>query len=125
MTRTELAESMAEFLGWDFNSNQMLGDWPVPMDLWVDQLGDIFNRNELMDFIFSPDGFFAVWDKVDKNPAHELIHDWFRITFGKSSIGTFNCCIPRVNHQEQPYRGSGPDRYTAFYEAVHEMKEGE
>jgi len=75
------------------------------------------------DWLSFPEGEVAMMDKLMDNPEHELIHNWFRITFGKSSIGTFNCSIPKVNHQEEPYKGSGSNRNEALQKAILEMLE--
>ena len=54
MTRTKLAERMAEFLGLRGNERDVMFD-----DLAPSQKSAIFIK-----YFFSPDGFFAVWDKL-------------------------------------------------------------
>lgn len=166
MTKAELAESMAEFLGWNYSpQNSNCGH-----DLWVSQDGTNHAG------CWKPDGYFAVWDKLDeviygetkgltfeevqkvgelmastavatgeqaeeiianiveehvnapvqetKKPQteHNLIHDDFRVYPTLNRFGVYRFKIAKLNHNDPMYEGKGPDRYTAFYSAVHEMK---
>ena len=99
MTKQEMAEWLAEkVLGWvlvdycyrDKHSNQAM------------RLVD-----GLVEFIYSPDGFFAVWDAVEKADR--------RIGFMPSTDkrGRY-CCNIQFLHC------FGKDRYEAFYNAVYE-----
>ena len=101
MTEQEKQE-MAEFLAVDLFGVQIIdGEW------WFDKMADSEFRTRLLmlgdieDYIqlfFSPDGFFAVWDKVEEKNMEIYIFDQF-------------------------LRELGADRYEAFYKAVREAWE--
>jgi len=106
MTKQELAESMAEFLGYvaggACESLQEFFYHELNIQGWDGDMSDI-------ELIFSPDGFFAVWDKL---PVCNV--DFY------SSGGDRKGCLLELEGEE--LGGYGPDRYSAFYYAVHEMR---
>lgn len=66
----------------------------------------------VVDFIFSPDGFFAVWDAVEVKYGYGL-----RLEFNRVADGRYSCYVCKhTEHKE--YAGGGKDRYEAFYNAV-------
>lgn len=79
-------------------------------------------------FIYSPDGFFAVWDAVEEKleggedstgAFAEALHG---INFSPKECGR-DCCAITTSRQKS--YGRGITRIEAFYNAVHEaMKEG-
>jgi len=72
-TRQEMAEWLAEnFLGWEFCTE---------CEAWVVDLAKHWKKEPLLsDFICSPDGFFAVIEKIrEKNPEdpdNMLLNAW-------------------------------------------------
>lgn len=108
MNKQEMAEWLAEnVLRWTYCSD---------CETWVADLGEHWRREpSIVDIIYSPDGFFAVWDAVIKAGNND-------VTIGQEFVG---------GESEQPLRcliddgvGEGKDRYEAFYNAVYEaMKE--
>ncbi len=101
MTRQELAESMAVFLGVQI----IQGEW------YFDKTPDTPFRSRLLSVgaedyeavIFTPDGFFAVWDK----------------------LGELDCitAYDTLNKAIWDVRVNKEDRHTAFYSAVHELNQ--
>jgi len=99
MTKQELAESMAKFLGIELlmkhtgDSKRFISYSPGTIKS--------FDIGALEETIFSPDGFFAVWDKLDQS-----------IDYQTSFMQTFIYLMYREKK----------DRYTALYSAIHEMR---
>lgn len=109
MEKQELAESMAEFLGWKYSpANSNCGH-----DLWVSQDG---NKHA---GCWNPDGFFAVWDKLEEIEMYggvcQTEKDMYEVQI---CSGDYDGTKPAKFYIEH----CGPNRYIAFYEAVHEMK---
>jgi len=77
-------------------------------DVWVSDTV----KDDIVEFIYSPDGFFAVWDAVDKER-------WTDVVIFKSP-SDYHCDITfnAVGKSE----GYGKDRYEAFYNAVYEAR---
>ena len=114
MTKTELAESMAEFLEFVIGNRHDRKEYP---DCWLNKEHEelllrgerqVLNSDDLMEWFWLPDGFFAVWDKLHeevkklKLSTIDTVKFWERFNF---------------------YMGlQGERRFTAFYTAVHEMK---
>lgn len=74
-----------------------------------------------VEFIYSPDGFFAVWDAVEM--MEYFVGMEMYIPPDKELQGeAYSCTIRKVT--DESYIGCGKDRYEAFYNAVYEaMKE--
>lgn len=104
MTRTELAESMAEFLGPE-------GRHAYGLELYGPKL-----------FIFSPGGFFAVWDKVDELYPGRMVQFFFNPS-KQYNLGPYFSKINKFGGDPSIKHIHGKDRYTAFYSAVHEMRQ--
>ncbi len=108
MTKQEMAEWLAEkVLGWvlvdycyrDKHSNQAM------------RLVD-----GLVEFIYSPDGFFAVWDAVEKK-AIDTEHNFFMNYQCDLSPDYSKRYLIGMIGQDDSF---GKDRYEAFYNAVYE-----
>ena len=125
MTNQELAESMAEFLGWDTsgeNRYQSFQEWFEDENdgRWEDEM-------DMEEIIFSPTGFFAVWDKLG---ACESKVVQLSIIEGGATPGVAATLEAYPRPLPEPRNSADwiwfaddcPDRYTAFYSAVHEMK---
>ena len=109
MTKQELAEWLAEnVLGWEFiKGAAMLDYWTVP------NVGGILSPDKLEEFIYSPEGFFEVWDAVENSRGPGWV-----IIFKVCEDGKFICTSELWG---EPFcMGKGDDRYEAFYNAVHE-----
>jgi len=83
-------------------------------DVWVSDTV----KDDIVKFIYSPDGFFAVWDAVIKKfPSLE-------IAFLLTAYETI-CCV-FTNHDDGDadwmFNQFGEDRYEAFYGAVYEAR---
>ena len=104
-TRQEIAEFLAEkVLG--FHRHETFGHWC-----------DAYNMNvlpktnsKLEEFIYSPEGFFAVWNAVEKLPE---------VTFTQF-INEPEYRVYIDTHDGTQIEGNGKDRYEAFYNAVME-----
>lgn len=104
-------------LGWKFEDSER-PQWRCPGKRFThgpDQLTRVWSH-KLCDLIYSPDGFFAVWDAVIKKfPYLEIA---FSITAYESI-----CCV-FTNHDDGDadwmFNQFGKDRYEAFYSAVYE-----
>ncbi len=96
-TKQEMAEWLAEHvLGWE----RLQADYPkwrTPRTNVIDGL------QSMIDFIYSPDGFFAVWDRVINE----------EIKFEPREEGGFTCIVGGV-------AAFGKDRYEAFYNALYD-----
>ncbi len=94
MTKTEFAKSMVEYIG-------------------IEKATCLRQREgykvSLVDALYSSEGFIAVWEEVIKNTKNPIIKFCH---YGSGNVGCFL----------QDHDTIGPDRYTAFYSAVHEMK---
>ncbi len=68
MTRLELAASMAKLLGWDMFEEQIIPNWPLPMNAWVDSKGNLFHNVSLVEFFFGGPGigFFVIRNRLHK-----------------------------------------------------------
>ncbi len=105
MTRTELAESMAEFCGESYEQRVAEGTRETPvlfnstLIMGAPEKEDWLKSQEL--FYFRPDGFFAVWDRLEKESKPSFGRAWVPFS--------------------EKYLLHDVDRYTAFYEAVHAM----
>ena len=106
LTEAEIEEFLAEkLLGWELKGTP---------ERWTN--GNIFYwRSEIKRFIYSPEGFFAVWDVVEKMP---------QVTF----VQFINEPEYRVyidTYDGTQLNGEGKDRYEAFYNAVIEVMKDE
>lgn len=117
MTKQEMAEWIAEnVLGWEFCGE---------CNLWVreDIPHDTDDPPILIDFIYSPDGFFAVWDAVEEkfkggqDDYGNFSDSLQSMSFSPKEDGHYCFCV--VINYENHY-GTGKDRYKAFYNAVYE-----
>jgi len=112
MNKQEMAEWLAkEVLGWNRYENEH-GAW------WVNSVNNNILPREVESFIYSPDGFFAVWDAVegDKCVGMEMY-----IPPDEDLRGEAYSCTIRNLDQGATIK-CGKDRYEAFYEAVFEAK---
>jgi len=99
MNKKQMAEWLAEnVLGWTYCKK--CKTWVSP-----DVTGDIVK------FINSPDGFFAVWDKCVSEDLESLLLEVLDVD--KEGNETWKCEL--FDHKE-----TGRDRYEAFYNAVYE-----
>ncbi len=109
MTRQELAESMAEFL-----------DMELDGECLVEEFKDgVFKGGRAYTHIFSPDAFFAVWDKVEGKLKGT------NLTFNHIPENSNVYCTIVKQYPHSEWGARTKDRYHAFYEAVHKMKGGE
>ena len=106
MTKQELASKMAEFLGWKESTFD-----PLFMVQPLGTIGNLVLKRKLEGYFFSPEGFFAVWDKLDEMFDSPGVNFW-----GDNKNGIF--C--ELNMHSPDYKSN--DRYTAFYTSVHEMR---
>ena len=114
--RLKLAEEIAEkVLGWDRSANDC---WNTTGSSAINII-NIYGITQLTQIIFSPEGFFAVWDVVEKNCRSD--------EGGRLSI-LFSPCWPNdvadIVHIGN-CRGEGKSRYEAFYKAVLEVMKDE
>jgi len=104
MNKQEMAEWLAkEVLGWNRYENEH-GAW------WTNSVNNNILPREVESFIYSPDGFFAVWDALEKRNADLEIN--FILTAHKTP------CCEIGYYEEIKWSGHGKDRYEAFYNAV-------
>ena len=102
MNKQELAEFMAEkVLGWHWCMDEIGRN---NEQIWTALNGEAWASDHVHDFIYSPEGFFAVWDVIDKGKF--------------SQYGLWKDVI----HDMYFYR---KDRYEAFYNAVYEVMKDE
>jgi hypothetical protein len=99
MTKQEIAEFMAEnVLGWTINE---YGNWCNSQGCELPHI-DSSSGKEPENFIYSPEGFFAVWDAI--------------------STGKL-CKQYEVMEKTMGSIAHGKDRYQSFYNAVMEVWE--
>jgi len=97
MTKQEMAVEMCAVANHHcHNGNWYVGDHRMS---WFDP----------EQFIYSPDGFFAVWDAVENNSL--LLQNPKPIMHG------YECYVSSL---DEDHEGTGKDRYEAFYNAVYE-----
>jgi hypothetical protein len=93
-----------------YSAIQVNSKWTKPY--WEGPVGEatiwLETGRELEEFIYSPDGFFAVWDAVINEP----------LRFEPGKDGAFGCFLGHIDTYEK-------DRYEAFYNAVYEAMKGE
>lgn len=101
MTKQELTESMAEFLGYEI---EVIDGQDC---IFVYDMHGNRNIKRLDKHFLSPDGLVAVWDKLDEYSTTERaqVEGNFLMKNTERVLGLIDI-----------------DRYTAFYEAVHAMK---
>jgi len=120
MNKTETAEWLAEnVLGWKFKeggSPVPVWEFPEPENKFTHgpyQLGGVWDH-KLCKTIYSPDGFFAVWDAVIKNKF--MYFGWRNE--GPQHDSSNRCAISKL--VPSPESTAYGDRYEAFYNAVYE-----
>lgn len=107
MTKQERAAWLAE---------KVLG-WVKPFEKELDNIHKPFDVAGLDKFIYSPDGFFAVWDAVEK--IEYFVGMEMYIPPDEELQGeAYSCTIRFVT--EKTIIKCGKDRYEAFYNAVYE-----
>lgn len=79
-------------------------------DVWVSDTV----KDDIVEFIYSPDGFFAVWDAVIKNKF--MYFGWRNE--GPPHDSSNRCTISKL--VPSPESTAYGDRYEAFYNAVYE-----
>ena len=72
----------------------------------------------LVDFIYSPDGFFAVWDAFISNYQ-------YMVEFVMLKHESHECFLTKFFIDDSPIRGEGKDRYSAFYNAIYKAMKDE
>ena len=119
MTQTELAESIAEFMGWEW---LLTGECKIHNKFiashWCFEKHIIATNEQYPEiYFFSPDGSSAVWDKA--KPKTIIFHD---------TQGAFNDpdkkirCVLFDSKDKNSFEGYGPDRIKALCSAVHKMR---
>ena len=125
MNKQEMAEWLAEnVLGAKFEMFNEKKRWifPTPVLKGIDPIDPYKLWNEhLVIFIYSPNGFFAVWDAVEKMGICRQIA-WYNRKKENSVRCDFN---DDVYESEVGGMGEGKDRYESFYNAVYEAMEDE
>lgn len=115
MNKQEMAEWLAvKVLGW----KSIPADDDYELDLWHSPNREPgLTTHNLIEYIFSPVGFFAVWDAVegDKCVGMEMYIPPDEELRGES----YSCTIMTIN--QETIIKCGKDRYEAFYKAVHEV----
>jgi len=113
MTKQEMAEWLAENVLGAKKCGSTRAD---EMGIMGWKIKDLFYREKdgLEYFIYSPDGFFAVWDAVEKE------EDFWSVNFLLVRSGV-QCDLDIGRH----HVGDGIDRYKAFYNAVYEAMKGD
>jgi len=98
MRKTEMALWLAGFIGWERGKDYSIGN------------------EDIVPLIYSPDGFFAVWDAVEEQGWINV--DMFRCPADYRCDMNFN----NVRATDGPLEseGYGKDRYEAFYNAVYQ-----
>ncbi len=89
--------------------NQEISDFLMEM-----AIRNSSDYEKLEDFIYSPDGFFEVWNMVETMA--------WRISFADVSTDKQNVCSCEIEHKPSGSGrtwGHGKDRYKAFYNAVY------
>lgn len=135
MTKTELAESMAAFLGWGDNR---IGQMIAPRNCLVGggllgnnvlKAGTRVNKEALHQYFFSPDGFFAVRLK-----SFEMGYQIYRSWPIWDELGEgLEVCISEDDTKSKEFKGKyhyPKDKklnnieaeITAFYKAIHKIK---
>jgi len=112
-TREETAEWLAEnVLGWNNDGTYPHPCWYAPKNLMTSE--------DVEGYLKTPDGFFAVWDAVEKRFKDiEVLRFDFGIYRGP------NDCTNPYTSLVGSIHGEGKDRYEAFYNAVYQaMKDG-
>ncbi|MBC8225857.1 MAG: hypothetical protein H8E74_01785 [Gammaproteobacteria bacterium] len=79
-----------------------------------------YDINNVIKFIYSPEGFFAVWDVVDVKFDYQL-----QIIISRMAEGTASCRIMDLPPNKILANIIGKDRYEAFYNAVYEVMKDE
>jgi len=119
MTKQQMAEWLAEnVLRWEFSPITEGSELTARCIKWGKQETAICKETgELAQFIYSPDGFFAVWDAlIKKGIAHYF--SWRIEGNNDSDRCTLDTVGPTNSHHAYG------NRYEAFYNAVYEaMKE--
>jgi len=111
MTKQEMAVWLAvSVLGW----NRCEQKWHI----WMKDFEYVMGHKGhplLCDFIYSPDGFFAVWDKCLEEGFQSIEIEVLNVE--PDGQETWQCTL-------YDHSALGKDRYEAFYNAVYEaMKE--
>jgi len=109
MSKQQMAEWLAEkVLGWERKS--------MRAKCWVGKGFGLVCDYEIVEKIYSPDGFFAVWDAVEKADL-EISINWFR----HGELGDIYGNTVRIMiDSNTPFAVKHKDRYEAFYNAVFE-----
>ncbi len=95
-----LAPIMAEFLGWEYYTNEN-GEWCCT------SMGIVLPR-EVIDYFNTPEGFMVVWDKLEERNKDYPFKSWQLLSKVLKEI-----YLRKI------------DRYTALYTAIEKMREGE
>ncbi len=127
MNKQEMAEWLAEnVLGWRLQPTD-LGDIIGTVSTYQNQEGvSITTPSNLQGHIYSPDGFFAVWDAVEKE-SWSVFHLWecWEQNDGDAMKCTLEEDGPDAEDPRRNVVAIGKDRYEAFYNAVYEVIEKE
>ena len=81
----------------------------------------IYGLKELVSYVYSPEGFFAVWDAIDTFGVSE--HVSVQIEKYKKDEGYSRCVLVRNFEVKSKLMGKG--RYEAFYNAIFEALKDE
>jgi len=127
MNKQEMAEWLAEnVLIWEFKKGREIPIWKClknKFNYGPDQLTGVWDR-KLCELIYSPDGFFAVWDAVERKGYYVKLKP-------PTTQCKFYCCHLYEVVAYRPLttdplivESQGKDRYECFYNAVYaEMNE--
>lgn len=119
MDKQQLAESMAEFLGWVRDKR---------FKVWRDSRKVVMPLPEEYFFPcqeneFNPEGFIPVWDKLTEDKNNVV-----QVAITEGGHGGPNCSLLKQPMEQRDSTGRDwfsencEDRYTAFYQAIHEMR---
>ncbi len=117
MTKQEMAEWLAEnVLKWTRNDEKQM--WTCPEN----RIGDAGNEltavwySAFERIIYSPDGFFAVWDAVEGDKCVGM--EMYIPPDQELRWGAYSCTIRNLD--QSAIIKCGEDRYEAFYTAVYQ-----
>jgi len=116
LTKQEMAEWLAEkvFEGHKGSIDEVNG-WFVKLPSSIVPFKEFYTENNWLEHIYSPDGFFSVWDKCLEEGFQSIEIEV--IDIDPEDVETWECRL--YDHE-----ATGKDRYAAFYNAVYEaMKE--
>ncbi len=118
MTKPETRQEMAEWIAEEVLDYKYCGECDVVVR------PNIPNEPEppptLIDFIYSPDGFFAVWDSFRIKYPHAPISFCINHDDGSDDYGKDWCDLWVEETHILRCSAHGKDRYDAFYSAVYD-----